>query len=171
MENCQGMIGYGWMRFAIYEKLSGHAELSFWMQKYFSFTWQKRIKRKSKELVIQELPALSVAQGTFHVSAARICHFGSDVHCLPSALRLCFQPCGFRALCSEAMESFEDYLWTPPSTARWPAGMGSGSHASLLVWKLLVNMGCRTLLGLCSDMIRQQILLVTVSGGTFWWSV
>lgn len=39
------------MRFAINEELSGHAELPLEMQKYFSFTWQKRIKRKSMQLL------------------------------------------------------------------------------------------------------------------------
>lgn len=61
------------------------------MKKYFCSAWQERIKRKSKQLFDSGAASSLWVQGTFHVSAARICHFGLDVHCLPSSWLLCLQ--------------------------------------------------------------------------------
>lgn len=91
MENCQGVIGCGWLRFATNKELSGQTALAFLMQKYVFCLSEEDKKENPSNWLIQELLVLFVAQEPFHVSATRICHFGSDVHFLPSSRELCFQ--------------------------------------------------------------------------------
>lgn len=149
------MLGCGWMRFAINKELSGHAELWFRIQNCVSFTWHKRIKRKSKQLL--DSGAASSLCGSRNISRLSHKNLPFWFWCpLPSFLtQALLLACGMWPFALRQSESFEDYLRTPLSTARWPVGMGSGRHVSLPVWRLLVNMGCKTLLGLHQDMLRQ----------------
>lgn len=85
------MIGCGWLRFATNKELSGQMALAFLMQKYLFCLSEEDKKENPSNWLIQELPVLSVAQELFHITATRICHFGSDVHFLPSSRELSFQ--------------------------------------------------------------------------------
>lgn len=114
-ENCQGMIGCGWMRFAINKELSGHVELWFWIQNYFSFTWQKRIKRKIQAALDSGAASsfLSWLKERFmsQPQESTILVWSALASFLMQALLLA---CGFMALCSEAVRVFWRLLMNSP---------------------------------------------------------
>ena len=120
VENCQGMMGCGWGRFATNKESSEPTRVSFWMQKSFCSAWQKKIKRKSRQLFDSGAASSLWVHGMFRVSATRICHFGSRVRCLPSSRLLCFQLVASWVLAL----SHKSPLKTTFSAASWPVSSG-----------------------------------------------
>lgn len=159
VENCQGRMGCGWGRFATNKKSSGPTRVSFWMQKSFCSAWQKKIKRKSRQLFDSGAASSLWAHGMFRVSATRICHFGSRVCCLPSSRLLCFQLVASWLL---ALSHKSPVKTTREPLFLQPVGLlvGGMSHASWWFWKLLLNIDCGALLGLYKNVTRWEILLV-----------